>query len=73
MENKVKYDYSKLLGKIKEKGYTHAQFAEAIGRTASTVSLRFSGDGYFTQLEINKACDLLGIAKNEIAAYFFTK
>ena len=71
MKNQAKFDYSKLLGKIKEKGYTLNDFAKCIGIAASTFSLRLSGDGFFRQPEIIKICDVLGINYKEIPLYFF--
>ena len=72
MKKQVKFDYSKLLGKIKEKGLTLAEFAKCIGMAPSTFSLKLSGEGYFRQPEIISICDELGIAYKEIIAYFFT-
>ena len=72
MKKKIVYDYSKLLGRIKEKGYTQGEFAEAIGKTHSTFSLRLSGNGNFTQTEMELACEVLDLSKSEIGTYFFT-
>ena len=68
-----KFDYSKLLGKIKEKGYTHAKFAHCISIAPSTLSLILSGNGYFKQPIIERICSVLGIDKKDIGAYFFTQ
>lgn len=73
MKTDIKFDYSKLLGKIKEKGYTQAEFAVELGKASSTFSLRLSGEGYFRQPEMIKICDMLGIAYKEIPVYFFTQ
>ena len=70
---RLKFDYSKLLGRIKEKGFTQETFAEAIGIGISTLSLKLSNKAYFKQNEIDKACDVLGIDKAEIGAYFFAQ
>ena len=72
MKTQVKFDYSKLLGKIKEKGFTLAEFAKCIGIASSTFSLKLSGEGYFRQPEMIKMCDVLGVAYKEIPIYFFT-
>jgi transcriptional regulator with XRE-family HTH domain len=72
MKKVIIYDYSKLLGRIKEKGYTQGEFARAIGKTPSTFTLRLSGDGNFTQTEMELACRVLDFDKSEIGTYFFT-
>ena len=73
MKSQMKFDYSKLLGKIKENGYILSDFAKQVGLASSTFSLRLSGVGYFRQPEIVKMCDILGIAKKDIPVYFFTQ
>ena len=72
MKNHVKFDYSKLLGKIKEKGFTQEEFAKCIGMAPSTFTLRLSCGGYFRQPEIVESCDVLEIAYKDIPVYFFT-
>ena len=67
------FDYSKLLGRIKEKGFTQETFAEAIGISKATLSLKLSNKAYFKQNEMDKACLVLGIDKAEIGAYFFAQ
>jgi transcriptional regulator with XRE-family HTH domain len=69
----MKYNYSKLLGKIKEKGLTQSQVAEAIGKNESTLSIKLNGKFFFTTAEIDAICDLLDIAPDEIGSYFFAK
>lgn len=65
------YDYSKLLGKIVERVGTQAAFAEKIGRSERTVSLKLNGKRAWTQVEISKACEVLDIPVSEINDYFF--
>ena len=67
-----KFDYSKLLGRIKEKGHTLQSFAKAIGISLSTLSLKLSNKAYFKQGEMHKACDVLEFDTAEIGVYFFT-
>ena len=64
------YDYSKLLGKIVERVGTQAAFAEKIGRSERTVSLKLNGKRAWTQVEISKACEVLDIPVSEINDYF---
>lgn len=70
---KLQFDYSKLLGRIKEKGYTLQTFAKAIGISLSTLSLKLSNKAYFKQCEMNLTCAVLGFDKAEIGVYFFTQ
>ena len=67
------FDYSKLMGRIKEFGYTQEKFALAIGITPATLSLKLSNKGFFTQKEIRIACQVLEIAETDVGAYFFVK
>ena len=66
------YDYSKLIGKIKEKFGTQAAFAEAMEMGESTLSLKLNNKAEWTQDEMSKAMDLLDIDHSEVRAYFFT-
>lgn len=67
----MSWDYSKLNGKIVEKCGTQTVFAEKIGLSERSVSLKLNGKIGWKQQEIAKACDILDIHKNDIAAYFF--
>ena len=72
MKTKIKFDYSKLLGKIREKGLTLAEFAKMIGISATTFSLVISSGAFLRQPTIIRACNVLGIDRKEIPSYFFT-
>ena len=65
------YDYSKLDGLITEKCKTRATFAKLIGRSERSISLKMNGKIEWSQNEISRACDVLGIEPSEISAYFF--
>lgn len=67
------YNYSKLLGRIKEFGFTHKRLAEAIGIDKSSLSAKFNNKSNFTQPEIDVICELLDIPNEEIGIYFFAK
>lgn len=67
----MQFDYSKLLGRIKEFGKTQEEFASAIGISATTLSLKLNGRAFFTQREMDKACAALELDKTEVGAYFF--
>lgn len=69
----MKYDYSKLLGRIKELKHTQASIAEIIGINKSTLSVKLHGKYPFTVKEIDALCKLLDISSDEIGEYFFAK
>lgn len=68
-----KYNYSKLLGKIKEIYDTQEKFALALGIGRVSLSQRLNGKLEFSQNEILKSCELLKIKKKDIPLYFFTE
>lgn len=67
------YDYSKLRGKIVEKYSTISAFSKDLGLTSESVSMKLNNKREFSQREIDKACELLGIKNSEMKSYFFTK
>lgn len=67
-----KYDYSLLLGKIKECNYTQEKLAKAIGISECSVNFSLNNKRNFRQDEIMKITELLGIPKTRIEEYFFT-
>lgn len=66
------FDYSKLLGRIKEKGYTQTALAQAINISANSFSNKILGKSSFSNLEIKNICDILDISNTEVGTYFFT-
>ena len=68
----MKYNYAKLLGRIKEFGLTQEQLAKAIGKNKGTLSAKLNGQFSFTTKEIDDICKVLNISNNEIGDYFFT-
>jgi transcriptional regulator with XRE-family HTH domain len=65
------FDYSKLRGKIREMCQTQENFAEKIGLSKVSLSVKLNNKVPFTQGEIHAACDVLGIDRSDIAEYFF--
>ena len=65
------YNYAKLLGRIVEKVGTQSSFAELMGLSERTISLKLNGKVGWKQNEIAKACTVLEISDGEIPAYFF--
>ena len=67
------FDYNKLRGKIIEKYGTQIVFAEKLGVSQRTLSLKLNNRIFFSQDEITKCSELLDISPGEIQKYFFTK
>ncbi len=65
------FDYRKLLGKIVEIFGKQYVFANAIGWSERTCSLKLSSKVEWKQSEIIKACKLLNIHEYEIPTYFY--
>lgn len=65
-------DYSKLLGRIKEKGYTQKDIAEKIGISESHLCQKLLGRYAFKQSEMQNICNILNIKGTEIGEYFFS-
>jgi hypothetical protein len=66
------YNYSKLNGKIIEVCGTKGKFAELMGLSERSVSLKLNNKIMFKQDEISKASQILNISIDEIQSYFFT-
>ena len=69
----MKFNYSKLLGRIKEYGYTQETLAKEIGMTKSTFSQKLNNKFAFKQNEIKAICDILDIDISDIGAYFYAQ
>lgn len=69
----MKFNYSKLLGRIKERGFTLETLAEAIGITKGTLSAKLNNHYPFKSNEMVAICNVLDIAIKDISLYFFAK
>lgn len=65
------YNYAKLLGRIVEKVGTQSCFADKMGLSERSISLKLNGKVGWKQSEIAKACEVLSIRDDEIPSYFF--
>jgi transcriptional regulator with XRE-family HTH domain len=72
-KHEMKYNYSKLLGRIRERGFTQEQLAGEIDKDKSTLSAKLNGKFAFTTNEIDDICRVLDIPNNEIGEYFFAR
>lgn len=68
----MQFNYSKLLGRFREYGFTQKDAAARIGIRPTTLSLKLNNKAVFTSDEIDAICQLLDIPKEEIGTYFFT-
>lgn len=66
------YDYSKLMGKIKEKYKTQAAFAKELGMGESTLNLKLNNKTEWSQNEIIASMSLLGVSNKFLNDYFFS-
>jgi hypothetical protein len=67
------FNYSKLRGRIREVFGTQDRFAEAMGRSNTSISQKLNNKSEWTQKEINRAVEVLGIDDVDIPAYFFAQ
>ena len=65
------YDYSKLLGRMKEKGFTQETFSKEVGISECSLNLSLNNKRDFRQTEITRGCNALDIPISEVEAYFF--
>lgn len=67
----MKYDYSKLTGKIIEVYGSRRKFAQHIGWPEATVCYKLRSSSMFTQDQIMKMILALGLKVADIPDYFF--
>lgn len=67
-----RFNYSALLGLIKERGYTQEQLSNATQICPSQLSLKLNGKAQFKQRDIARIVDVLSIQPCDIGRYFFT-
>ena len=68
----MQFDYSKLLGRIRECGFTQETLAKHIGIAKSSMSLKLNNKANFSHPEMFLICEALQIEISEIGVYFFT-
>lgn len=69
----MSFEYNKLKGKIVEVFGTQTKFAEAMGWSERTLSLKMNSKRPWKQTDISKAIVLLQLDASEIPDYFFTE
>lgn len=71
MKNTRRYNYSKLLGRMRECRITQEQLAKEIGKNESTLSAKLNNRSQFNAEEMDAICKVLDIPGDEISTYFF--
>lgn len=66
------YDYSMLLGRMKERGFTQEKLAKALGISECSVNFSLNNKRNFRQDEILKMTEVLEIPGKKLEDYFFT-
>lgn len=69
----MKYNYSKLLGRMKERRITQEMLAAEIGVNDGTLNRKLNNSNEFKGNEIDAICRVLDISNDEIGAYFFAR
>ena len=67
----MEFDFSKLLGRIREKGESQRSLAAAVGMDKSTFNLKINNRYEFMPSEIIQICDRLDIPYSQIPQFFF--
>jgi transcriptional regulator with XRE-family HTH domain len=67
----MKFNYSKLLGRMKEYGFTQEKLAEAVGISKYTLNAKLNNHFSFSQDEIIAICKVLHIPARNIGNYFY--
>ena len=69
---RIKYDYSKLKGKIKEQFSNQAEFANKLEMSSTSLSYKLNNKSVFNQDHIEKAIEIFNLSAQETIDYFFT-
>ena len=65
------FNHSKLLGRMREYGFTQESLSKVMDINESTLNLKLNGKGFFNTKEIDKIAEMLQIPDEEIGVYFF--
>lgn len=68
----MQYEYRKLIGRIIEKFGTRKAFAEAVGISENSMSLKLNGKTGFSKDDMIRWGQLLDIDVSQFGDYFFT-
>lgn len=65
------YDYSKLLGRLREKRITQSELANRLEISEQSLNRKLKSKTQFKQNEMIRTLDIIDIGVQEIASYFF--
>ena len=68
----MRFNYSKLLGRMKECGFTQEKLAKEVGISVTTMSQKLNNKAHFYHPEMMKICKALNITGADVYAIFFT-
>ena len=68
----MEFDYSKLLGRIRELGYTQKTLAAVVKMSVSQLNQCLKNKANFKHAKILEICNVLDIQSSEIGVYFYT-
>lgn len=68
----MNYKYDRLRGRIIERYGSQEKFAEIIGISSNSMSKKMNGKTGFSQRDIVRWSELLGIDKSDYSEYFFS-
>lgn len=68
----IMYDYSNLLGAMRQRGITQKSLAKSIGKSEATINRKLCGAREFTQSEMFKILEIMGEPVERASFYFFT-
>jgi DNA-binding XRE family transcriptional regulator len=71
LQNKLAYDYSELLGKLRAKKITQEELAKKIHLNPSTLNQKLNNKSDFSQTEMRNICRVLEVPIENIVSYFF--
>lgn len=69
---KTQYTYRRLIGRIIEKYGTRKAFAQALGISENSMSLKLNNKTGFSREDMSRWGELLDIDVSEFGSYFFT-
>lgn len=67
----MEFDYSKLIGRIKEKFNNRNEFAKLIKLSSNSLSKKLNNKVAFTSTEIYRILNVLDIDIKEVSLYFY--
>jgi transcriptional regulator with XRE-family HTH domain len=65
------YDYSKLLGRLREKKITQSELAEKLGISETSLNHKLKSKTQFKQNEMLRVLEIVNIDIGSISSYFF--